>query len=304
MNTNSQNKNFYVSLRELHKLIGAMLEAQNDSPETQNDLPPTSPETTDPSIAFTMQLSDVKGKITDMMWKMVEVIGKSGASRYMEIEAPIKEQTPGFNKNKLRKAAELLVSMNVLHIECISTPLTSKCQLYSLTELGEQVFWYQFKEKPVQSEMSRVKREHHTLEHGYAILDLQKVLMNSGKFKEVCAFNRNNQKNAGAEHNYIPDLLCVSEDGKEEYFEYERGKMPTADFCWKCNKMRKTTSCLNFIARNKYVLENHLIPQLEDWISQCASDGPTDTVIRLTTAIELHRKNADDAWITFYNSKK
>jgi hypothetical protein len=306
MITNSKNKTFLAGSDGLRELGKAYMEARSTLPDTHSKPPLFRPSgIATPVCGNTIPLSEPTENFSDMMWKIIEIIGKSGFSRYLDIEWVLKVYEPDFIRARVLKAAQDLVNMGVLHNEIVSIPLRSKFNVFSLTNHGSLVFRKQFGVKPVESEIARVKRAHHNLKHGYSILDIQRILISSGRYKEVCAFNRKNDKNAGAVHNYIPDLLCVPINGNyQEYIEYVRGTLTKHDIIQKCIKIRKTTTYLNFIVENKPIMEKRIIPKLEAWISTFGSKGPTNTIIRLTTPKKLRDNNGgDNAWQVLFNSK-
>ena len=48
------------------------------------------------------------------------------------------------------------------------------------SEIGVRLFRKKFNMQPVLSETAKIIKEHDNLEHGYSIVDLEKVLMDSG----------------------------------------------------------------------------------------------------------------------------
>ena len=195
--------------------------------------------------------------------------------------------------------------MKVLDDYALSIPLTSKVMLYALSDSGMTIYKKNYGEHPVDSEIKKVRREHDNLEHGYEILNLEKILKNCDRYKEVFSYNRSNEKNPGAKYGYIPDLLCVPADGGYfEFFEYERGTHKVKDFSDKLTKMSKVTSCLNIIVQNKKIMVDRVYPIVKDWVKEKGQILKSST-IRLTTPQEFQNNAAaDDCWQIIFKPKE
>jgi len=254
-------------------------------------------------VIHTVNLMEYEAQFNDVMWKMVEVIGKSGAARYPEIEKRVKEEISDFVKNRLRVAANELVKMKILDKTELHVPLMPMVVLYALNEISVKLFKNKFKATPVQSEMKKVIKEHDNLEHGYGILSVGQLLADKSAFKDVIAFNRSIAINIGDGRKYIPDITGITEEGERIYFEYERGTHTQKDFNEKCNKMCRVTESLNFIVQNKDILEKRLFPQVKEWIkSRGGQRGLQNITIGLTTPVELRKCNlSDESWLIVYN---
>jgi len=287
---------------ELNKRITA-IETQLNLSEAHHKPPPPAELTTSLIVKQKINLSEIEEKFDDMMWEMVEVIGKEGISKYTEIAAVIKKRSLYYSKNKLQSGAKLLAAMRVLKEDRISTPFGAKFHVYSLTDIGNLIFQHRFGKKPVISESALLKSSYISLEHGYGIKGLREVLINSGRYKEVYIHNRNNKMNAGAKYDYIPDIMAIpSDESCTEYFEYERGTITLSDMINRCNKMHKTTTHLNFIIQNKEIATKKILPKINKWLETQGCENLSDTIIRITTPWELMTNNADDnSWLVIYD---
>lgn len=259
-----------------------------------------------PAVLHRVDLNDYTNKFSDMMWKMVEVIGKEGASRYPDIERSVSKQMPNFIETQLRTASAKLTAMNVLGRKDLGLPLTPRVTLFFFKDIGERLFRKQFKISPVASEMARVIKEHDNVEHGYGIMELGQFLANSGPYKAVHTFNRGNAVKFLDGTQYIPDLICLPrEDGPREFYEYERGLHTQKDFNTKCNKMCKATQTLNFVAPNKDIIKRRLYPQVKEWIKSRGQMGIASKIIRITTPKELQKCSlSEESWLIVWDMKQ
>jgi len=261
---------------------------------------------TDDFIDHVVNLIDFEDKLDDTMWKMLEVIGTTGLARYPDIERHISEQTPDFVENRLRRAAKSLTEMNVLTLTKLKLSLTPTVNLYSLAEIGNRLYRKRFQVKPVDSEMLKIIKEHDNLEHGYGILELGQLLANSGKYKEVHAFNRAQPEKFSDGTQYIPDIYCTAHEGTlKTYFEYERGFHTQKDFNRKCDKMCNVTRYLNFVAPNRRDLIRRLYPLVKGWVKEKGQCDESNIIVRLTTPKELQKCSlSDESWLIVFKLRK
>ena len=259
-------------------------------------------------IAHMVDLSLTENQMNTAMWKTVEVIGKDGLSKYADIEKEILEKVPEQKPSRIRSGVLSLTKMNVISLEKVSLPLSSRMVVYRLTDIGARLYEKQYGTKPVLSELDKIIAEHDNAEHGYGILDVGKILENSGKYKEVSCFNRHRAIKLEGGGTFVPDILCVPNNGKyEEYYEYERGFHTQTDFNAKCEKMIKVTRYLNFIVPNTDVLAKLLRPKLDTWIEKKGIGALKQIKIRATIARNLRDAEdikLPDAWALMYDLSK
>ena len=258
------------------------------------------------TISHVVDLKDFENKFNETMWKMIEIIATTGIARYPEIERVFREQDPDFIESRLRRAAKSLTEMNVITKTVLKLPLRPITILYSLAQIGDRLYNKKFKFAPVPSEMVKVIKEHDNLEHGYGILDLAQLLVDSGKFKEVCSFNRTQPIEFESGKRYIPDIMCKNWDSDSKtYFEYERGFHNHHNFNEKCEKMRSVTRYLNFVAPNQKELVNRLYPLVKDWIKKIGQFEYHNFLVRLTTPTELQKCHlSNHSWLVVFNPAK
>lgn len=257
-------------------------------------------------MSHVVDLLKFEEKFTPAMWKLLEIIGKEGVSRYPDIEQLALESELNLKATQLRSSIRELHRMNAVKLDSFSLPLTSRVLIYRLDQIGERLFCKQFGVAPVESEAAKVIREHDNLEHGYGILDLGKLLMASGYYRDVQTFNRSNPKKLNNGTLYVADLVCTPSHGRYvEYIEYERGFHKQSDFNVKCNKICEFTRHLNFVAPNKEAIINNLKPQIDEWIRSRGRESISTIRIRISTPVEFrNNKNISNAWIMMYDLSK
>ena len=304
--TESQYKYLVSRINELTSRI-EVLETEKGPP--RDHIPASrliEPRKTAPVSSHVVDLNDTENKFNDMMWMMVETIGKEGFARYPDIAQHISGQVPEFVDNRLRRAANSLVGMNVLKRTDLNLTLVPNMILYCLSDIGERLFRKRFNIAPVESEIVRVIKEHDNLEHGYGILELGQLLANSGKYKSVHVYNRVNAVKFKDGTQYIPDIICLQNDNRfSVFYEYERGTHTQKDFNAKCDKMCRVTRTMNFVAPNRKIMIKRLLPQIEAWIRTRGRESIVRQIIRLTTSKELQTCSlSDESWLIVFDMSK
>lgn len=255
-------------------------------------------------VSHVVDLSQWTKTMTEPMWAVIEVIGKHGYTQYKDIEAKAIELHPDMKKSQLRSAVQALGKMNAVKQETILTPISKKRLLHYLTDVGKRLFILQFKTQPVVSEVETVIAEHDNAEHGYGILELEKLLLEKGIYKEVSSYNRKKAIKIDDTRTYVPDLICKKENAKYvEYIEYERGFHTQSDFNAKCNKMAKVTRFLYFVVPNVKVLE-HIMSQVERWVDERGVKSVENLKLRITTSTAISAASDKKIpWLVEYNFK-
>lgn len=244
------------------------------------------------SMAHMVDLTEYRSQMTDLMWVVMEIVGKEGVSEFTLIETRIGERQPDqVTKAKVRMTIQTLHSMGVLAQEQVSDPLRSKYYAYRLTEIGHRLYKDHFGAAPVLSELDVIIAQHDNANHGYGIRALAELLTESGRFASVSYDSRKNTIKLDRGGTYIPDI--VAKAGGETYFyEYECGNHTQSDFDAKCNKMCRMTSCLDFVVPNREVLQKRLVPQVKAWIkNKGGRKALTGKTVRITTATALKDAN-------------
>ena len=264
------------------------------------------------SMAHMVDLADIEEKMTAAAWAITEAIGHDGISEYPKIEARAKEiltqktEAGEISKDnlkavesKLRTAVRALDGMGVLGKEQLKLPLRPNMYVYRLSDIGGRLYERRFGNGAVLSELEKIIAEHDNAEHGYGIIDVAKILEESGRYSSVSAFNRAKKIEVRPGVFYEPDIIATIIPKGTAYFEYERGMYTQDNFNGKCNKMAKVTRWLNFIVPNSETLENRLIPQIRQWIeSRGGAEKLKGLRVRVTPARTIKGANLqqDGSW--------
>lgn len=256
------------------------------------------------AISHVIDLSDYKEKMTDLMWKILSIIGKEGISAYTDLEARINEiLSDQVTRATVRMSVRSLFTMGVLAQEQISDPIRSKFMAYRLTEIGHRLFKEQFDEIPVLSELDMIISQHDNPSHGYGIKALWKILSDSGQFDSVTMDRKANTISLRRGGIYVPDVIAVK-DGKQMYFEYECGTHMQADFSAKCNKMLQVTDNIYIVTPNRDILQKRIMNQVAIWVkSRGGYKGLSGKTVRMTTATALRHENPmeEECWQVIYD---
>lgn len=255
------------------------------------------------SMVHVIDLSVYKDKLTELMWRVLELIGKEGLSAYTEIESRINDMASDVTKATVRMSVRSLLSMGLLAQEQISDPIRSKFMVYRLSEIGHRLFKEHFGTAPVLSELDIIISQHDNPNHGYGILALAQILKESNKFDSVVTDRKHNTIKLRRGGTYIPDIIA-SIGNKKFYIEYECGTHVQSDFSAKCNKMLQVTNAIYIVTPNRDILQKRIMNQVAIWIKEKggyrALAGKT---VRMTTATALRHEDPLDelCWQVFYD---
>lgn len=251
------------------------------------------------TLAHVVDLQKYMDDFNDEMWAIVEIIGSLGIPKYNDIEAKIKEKYD-MKDSKIRTAIKTLSNTRVVSQIKINLPLSPNVFLFNLTDIGQRIYRIHFGQKPVQNELDRVIAEHDNAEHGYGILDIEKVLKDKGYYQEISSFNRSKPIQLGNGKSFVPDLICKK--GKfTEYIEYERGHHTQNDFNAKCNKMAQVTRYLNFIVPNQDVVKI-LMRQIDSWAEKRGQKSLEGIKVRISTSFAIRKSDERGInWIVEYD---
>lgn len=256
------------------------------------------------SMAHMVNLSEYQEKMTGVMWRVLEIIGKEGISAYTDIEMRVQELMPDeITKASLRMSVRSLYSMGILAQEQISDPLRSKFMAYRLTEIGHRLFKERYKESPILSELDIIISQHDNANHGYGIKALWKILSDSGFFDTVSMDRKANTVKLRRGGLYIPDIMAIK-DNTTMYIEYECGTHVQADFTAKCNKMLQVTNDVYIVTPNRDILQKRIMNQVAIWVKDRGGHKAlTGKTVRLTTATALRHENPleEACWQVIYD---
>lgn len=255
------------------------------------------------SMMHVIDLSVYKNKLTELMWHVLELIGKEGISAYTEIESRINDMASDVTKATVRMSVRSLLSMGLLAQEQISDPIRSKFMVYRLSEIGHRLFKEHFGSPPVLSELDIIISQHDNPNHGYGILALAQILRDSNQFDSVVTDRKSNTIKLRRGGTYIPDIIA-SVENKKFYIEYECGTHIQSDFSAKCNKILQVTNSIYIVTPNRDVLQKRIMPQVAIWIKEKGGyRALTGKTVRMTTATALRHENPLDeqCWQVFYD---
>lgn len=251
------------------------------------------------SVALhTVDLHKATKEWSECEWFIIEQIGTTGVAKGTDIIELAERQFGADKDATIRRSLGKMTDQNILDRLCVSLPRSKKISLYSLSYGGSKIFEERFKKKPVESEISKITKEHDNPEHGYGIMDLRDALTETGKYREVSMMTRNTPFDVvvgGRNYKYIPDLVCKA-NKYTDYFEYELGKTTQHDFNMKCSKMCQVTKYLNFVAPNQKVAAK-LKSQVDIWIGERGIVSLKDINVRIGTIASL---GEDGKWLVLY----
>lgn len=250
-----------------------------------------------------IRLDKIMEQYGDAEWNVLQVIGKLGLSKTQDILSKCHEIFPDDTDWKSRKALNTLrAAGGPLDSMSVTLPISKHNILVKLNDIGERIYETHFGEKPVKAEMDAVRAEHDNPEHGYGILDLKKLLEETGRYESVSCYNRQSPFNLeinGVALKYIPDLICKGPKFTD-YYEYERANHLQSDFNMKCNKMCKVTRFLNFVTDNIKSTKK-INEQVKAWIATRKPETLKGITVRIGTADSI-RNNGK--WLVVYNLNK
>lgn len=236
--------------------------------------------------AHVINLQDYANQCNNIMWLILDLIGKEGIS----VSPDIRERVvnPNITNPAFNLALNNLNKMNLIKQEKINTGWRW-FYIYELSSLGISLFFDKYKKKPIVCEKQQIKKDHTTALHGYCIKDTMYILKSILGYETVNMSRKTNSLNLYDGKTYIPDIIATKNKRTIiDYFEVELGHHTQVDFNEKCNKMRMVTQNLYFIVPNATVMNKVLAKQIAQWvISKGGKDKLQGLNIYLTTLTKL-----------------
>ena len=221
-------------------------------------------------------------KLTDTQKLTIRCLGETGYSVLPVLIADAQKKFPdipvksrltnglrGISEGGNEKFPEPLVE----RYDC-PVPGAPNFAIYQLTQAGRDVYAYLFQKEAVESEMSQIKKNHTSYEHGYGIKRIAEMIQSSIYVKkmnaEVIYMTRTKDYmiKTGIRTSYIPDIILVykNNNGREtrEYYEYETCKCNETDLFSKCNKIAAVSRFINIIVSGTKEKEI-MLKRFEDW---------------------------------------
>ncbi|MBQ2944523.1 MAG: hypothetical protein IJD93_07545 [Ruminococcus sp.] len=220
--------------------------------------------------AYVAHFNELLQRFTPRDWETFQIILSSGVSEECEakrliVDLTIKRHDKCISEDTAWLSIQALIKLGVLRAEKISTGYRN-FKLLIATDLGKHLYRITFRKEPAEQEHIILLREHASLEHGYMIKDVKKILFKRGVYREVSTSRKLNRILLNEGRSVIPDVIAKTYGIENEYYEVECGTHNQAEFNAKCNKLLGVTSDINIIGKNRDTITRILVPQIERWI--------------------------------------
>lgn len=149
----------------------------------------------------------------------------------------------------IRRNLKSMVENHLLEQQSISTPIRKKITLYSLSEIGREVYKELYGNYPPLDEMSQIVQMHATLNHGYCIKDTASVLASLG-YTDICIDSTKNAVTVADGRRYVPDITAMF-DSNITYWEVELGHHHDADMVDKLSKANRVAKTVYIVVDKK-----------------------------------------------------
>ena len=240
---------------------------------------------------YMAHFDELKQRFTPRDWAAFQMIVESGVSEECEakrmiVDLTIQKHEKCISQDNAWLSIKSLIKLGVLKSERLSTGYRT-FNLLTVTTLGKQLYRTAFKKEPPEQEHIALLSDHASLEHGYMIKDVKKILDERGYYREVTIGRKRNRITLSEGRSVIPDVIAIARGIRIECYEVECGTHNQAEFNAKCNKLRSVTQNINIIGRNRDIITRILVPQIERWIKSIGIDallcsGVTVTVYSMT----------------------
>lgn len=222
------------------------------------------------SNTYVALFDELLQRFTPRDWEAFQIIVSSGVSEECEakrliVDLTIKRHDKCISEDTAWLSIQALIKLGVLRAEKMSTGYRN-FKLLIATDLGKHLYRITFKKEPAEQEHIALLREHASLEHGYMIKDVKKILVKRGVYREVSTNRKLNRIMLNEGRSVIPDVIAKPYGIQNEYYEVECGTHNQAEFNAKCNKLLGVTSDINIIGKNRDSITRILVPQIERWI--------------------------------------
>lgn len=220
--------------------------------------------------AYVAHFNELLQRFTPRDRETFRIILSSGISEECEakrliVDLNIRWHDKCISEDTAWLSIQALIKLGVLRAEKISTGYRN-FKLLIATDLGKHLYRIIFKKEPAEQEHIALMQEHASLEHGYMIKDVKKILFKRGVYREVSTSRKLNRIMLNEGRNVIPDVIAKTYGIENEYYEVECGTHNQAEFNAKCNKLLRVTSDINIIGKNRDTVTRILVPQIERWI--------------------------------------
>ncbi len=215
-------------------------------------------------------------RFTPRDWETFQMIVSSGISEECEakrliVDLTIRNHNKCISEDTAWLSIQALIKLGALSAQKISTGYRN-FKLLIVTDLGKQLYRIAFKKEPPEQEHIALVREHASLEHGYMIKDVKKILAKRNVYRDISTNRKLNRIVLHDGRSVIPDVIAKTYDIANEYYEVECGTHNQAEFNAKCNKLLGVTRDINIIGKNRDNITRILVPQIERWIKSVGID--------------------------------
>lgn len=241
----------------------------------------------------------VVSQLSETAMMIIYIIGHYGLSKTKDIGEQFERDTKKSSR-VMDGEWTTLMAAQLITKESIRVP-SGHFATYRLSPTGAVVFESRFGEKPVESEVEALIREHGTATHGYGIQALKEILEKDKKYIKVESCPRSSPLKVtifdGSEKEYIPDLMATTKK-YVEYFEYERDTHTQAEINDKCNKMCAVTKFINFVVPELSAAKS-LKQKVDNWIQARNVMSLKGITVRIGTIRSLDKES--NRWVFVYN---
>lgn len=219
---------------------------------------------------YVARFNELLQRFTPRDWEIFQIIVSSGVSEECEakrliVDLNIRRHDKCISEDTAWLSIQTLIKLGVLRAEKMSTGYRN-FKLLIATDLGKHLYRITFKKEPAEQEHIALLREHASLEHGYMIKDVKKILVKRGVYREVSTNRKLNRIMLNEGRSVIPDVIAKTYGIQNEYYEVECGTHNQSEFNAKCNKLLGVTPDINIIGKNRDSITRILVPQIERWI--------------------------------------
>ncbi len=215
-------------------------------------------------------------RFTPRDWEIFQMIVSSGISEECEakrliVDLTIQRHDRCISEDTAWLSIQALIKLGVLSAKKISTGYRN-FKLLIVTDLGKQLYRTTFKKEPPKQEHIALLRNHASLEHGYMIKDVKKILAKRNVYREISTNRKLNRIVLHDGRSVIPDVIAKTYGIENEYYEVECGTHNQSEFNAKCNKLLGVTRDINIIGKNRDSITRILVPKIERWIKSVGID--------------------------------
>lgn len=235
-----------------------------------------------------INLDETRNALGDIDYDTITYMGKTGVSLYPEILKYLLDK--GYTESKVKTSFAKLEQYKIVTGELVKTAKIKRgVKVYELTsEIGRLLYKEKTGLNAVESEKSKVCRDHDNLVHGYSILETAKTLETLG-YLDVSTDRKANSISIGQNKYYIPDIIGLNPITKQkEYFEVEFGNHNTVNFDEKLTKANLIARNLRFVVPSE-IIKTNILNKVNHWKATQVAQKST-MKISIATITDLENK--------------